>query len=102
MTTITNSLEKRFLTLTVSDLNSLYYDVTTDDNPRFSHDVSEALGFNQKLQFPLQKFTAPTEYAEEFKRLIVKYGNMLHRHGKSGGSWRDFETVADLVRKGNH
>jgi hypothetical protein len=91
------ALDEKFQHISVADLCHLYYGTTEDDTPRFPYTVSATLGFDQEPKFPSQRFTAPADRADELNALIRKYGDILYRHEQSGGSWRDFETVADLV-----
>ena len=89
-------LEDRFLFLSCSQLHDLYYQ--SGETREFSHTISEALNFKQNLDYPSQKFTCPIEHAQVFNRLVMEYGNILYRYEKSDGSWRDFNTVAELTR----
>jgi hypothetical protein len=93
-------LQDRFLCLTCSQLHELYYQES--EYLELSDAISESLGLKQRLDNPLAKFNYSIEYEEVLYQLIIKYGDMLYRHTDSGGSWRDFSTVADLVKDGNH
>jgi hypothetical protein len=91
-------LRENFLNLSVSELHDLYYQCNINgDEILFSHGTGELLGFEQTLSYPSQKFICPDAHLKVFRYCVVEFGNILYRHEQSGGSWRDFDTVKDLV-----
>jgi hypothetical protein len=100
---IDEQLRENFLNLSMSELHDIYYQCNIDgDEILFSHSTGERLGFELTLRYPSQKFICPDTHLKVFRSCVVEYGNMLYRHEQSGGSWRDFATVKDLVANGNY